>query len=1477
MELRNLLETLRFCSDVCGEAVDTLSGHARLRTASDAWEAVGRAAVRCGCGRTRTGHLAVALSHFTAKMAGVGAHALLPATIMAEFQALLPPGTRRVMGKMTRPGINFVPQAISVLAGNGTQAGNVAVPTGAAPLQHWVDALMQTPVAANRAQQLSPGLDAVITPFPPNPTVAAGVSPARRTRTLVDAASRHIALNPLATVLMANTTAPRMNAGVFANVQDPNDRWQAHIPQAVLRAALNDHSFHDPTFVGTAENNATTKHWRDIFRAMRSNQLVGMPARSSGVVLSYFRSLQDLNALATFLVGMGRITQAHYPFFNLRVILAVVVEEGVDHQSAQHPDAIGSQTRILHVNLPLTLRNVPNYQARHIVVTNHSTPLSVARDILNAFGEFFQRYEDQYEKTMADVVSLFIRNVVLIPEPVLAVGQMHVSMPTLFNATSADIAQVYRQQFANANPPSAISKFLHDLRHHQLPPSRSTSCLLDALLCACDPMLSALIPMPDVPAEARRNKRSPQQIARYQELEVLRRLKAERDGWLEDATLRGIYQQGNVERGMEEFFKKTQRRVPVYLAIISWFQPSAPSEVVEVTWDSGALNWRAVARESLPMLQPLVCLHQGHALCLRRYDMEHYFKVRGGSYARMTVSRQRLPPTAFVLKPDDPGKFFSAAVNKYQATLYNHWTDLGYRTVDDALLLSFDCETGRCARCVLPTLNDDGPVEYAHHACVLSVALSYKHVKSFTGYQCAKRNAEDPAYRGCVDSFIDWLEETYEEAQQVWIYSFNGSKFDTYLILQALVNRKAVFECRMNGGKIVQLTYGQKSFLDFRCLYPGSLADVWSTFVKSPHTRLLCGPDPLPVDKYSCFPYRVLDQEIFERVQVLTWEHHLSLSDQWWAGKRAPGPDTLSTAMCNTLWWGENVGPTVGELDVQALATVYCESDVTLLQLCAAVHNSTVALVTEGPQQKRYYHNTIGAATIGSAAIKIFRTCFLDPEPNMVTSHGLETRLPLKLHCASKTVEYITLGECVTRSLHGADTYQHRRAYGNIDQAGNYVSPSITGSPEVGIVQVDINSSYPAIMLDREMPTRVTGWEVWTEPRRLDTYEPNSLYWVKVVMQPLSEGLSQVFMSTTISPLRLEPVYYDPGDDLLKMHWVWGSELSAYAEWGADIRSFGTIRFHSTYLFRDYIHTFYRARLIARGRNPDTLQKDSQYAGSVNEFVATVLKNYMNNTFGKTAQADKPTVSVVYDLEQMIMAMGDFDLADVKVVSGPTHDALITSLFRAAPQIGHLNFIASKILSGGREVLARGRHGWQQFKDLRGDPALVICGDTDSMMAPELMPCPEAMTFMNSICHDAALGKWKIEAVSKRRVVAAGKKMYSLELDAPDAEDPSSHVKQASKGVPRRSLSMENYREMVFEDSTIPVPLPTSFQAEVGHLKEVSPTIRLIKAENKSRRWPVSPDGGPIIESVPWVSLEEFLSFHAPEVVWQSCSFEVLE
>jgi hypothetical protein len=506
-----------------------------------------------------------------------------------------------------------------------------------------------------------------------------------------------------------------------------------------------------------------------------------------------------------------------------------------------------------------------------------------------------------------------------------------------------------------------------------------------------------------------------------------------------------------------------------------------------------------------------------------------------------------------------------------------------------------------------------------------------------------------------------------------------------------------------------------------------------------------------------------------------------------------------------------------------------------------------------GKRGERYFDNTL-KATIGSAVINKIQHIYLTQEYQPTSKNG-DYELGVTVKCPLHTRKHITLNECVRDSLRGGDTYQNRRVYGNIQLDGSDIED---GATSVQVAGYDINSSYPSTFM-KDLPISYKGFQVKKVPEtyEMNKYDENTLLWVELDMRGKEDGLGVRVGNSSMSPKFIPHLFYDPADKDLRLNWVWNVELIPFVEWGATCIVYGVIEFNSAPVFKEFCTEVYGERLRAKGIDPLTFLPIPNAVEDA--FTVSAKKNELNNTFGKTAQKDKPEVNIVHDYEQLLHMMTEV-IADVNIIRLPYHEAAKVTLYRRHAHVGDLSFMASNILARARRNLNTPRVMWSKFMDMRGDPAYPICGDTDSMIAPVLADTPASRQFLESIIHPYELGKWKEEFRTDYYVLAAAKKMYCVYL-GPDPKTGKPLLKRATKGVPKDILGLTEFQKLVLNNEPVIAPMGLSFQATMSHLKENTNITREIKCGNVARKWLGN-------ESLAWDSIDEFLNhLYSPDVI----------
>lgn len=1433
----------------------------------------------------------------------VGLNALMPEYWLAYFRQLL--DQRVLAGRMQhfRGGMGIVQQAV---AQSPTVPGQPNYP---APLPVGISAFSNFNLMTNlRLSQQNNGIG-YYGPHQLNPPVP-NIAQLAPTVAAQQLASRKISGRPTLHTLAGYGPGMRMAHHpelqyIAEFVQDDGVADMillTHAPRlmdgAMLYGTLTSsmpNAFHQFLY---AQNPPAGDIWIPLFRILVDGDFTGITPAQHGI-LNTLIAMQDLKSVSWYMCCAMRSLLSVAPGFRAAFKITIVVRHapepdfpgfGPGGAALPNPAPAPGDFRYSHFSIPLGNATLD--------VNATTTQAGLAQRIFDLIREVLEKNAETYDNDVAQD-GVIIRSIRMIPIPMALPGPALFNFPAYnpmppSNLTQSELAahlsqvqlrNVLRARFAHLSP--ELCPELKCLELLPPPINRIGMCMLESL-CLMEvyncPILSFdLLPEPTLRKRQRELKE-----------ERLHSFLQERiEACLSTPEYRYVYQTGNVWNCIAQYMA-THAISELKLVLTDMFgSQKLYGYLVQyfpqmITDEHDGFVILATELSSWDPTAAVLAIYRAHAFVSTVGRLSVLINVNGGVDARIgsVIHPERYKPFALSeQKCQAPSK--ECLVRSGQTT------PRGFMTKTGRLVLSFDCETGRCAYCIAGGSGE----QYVQHACCVSLAFSTTSAITFHGVECQKRFTDIQQRDGCLSQMIEWIKREFIESPEysgteVYITSFNGSRFDMHLLASALLGNHHVFNVIMGStSKLMRLEWANVSFIDFYNIYPGSLDKVYSTFVAGQAVRTMFAERMPPHGKYECFPYGILAAGWYgKRVPMA----QLRENDALWGKKRCKSAHpTLGTlAEVNTDWWIANIArddDSRAFFDTRSETERYCEEDTKILQLCAEAHYEFFAT---GQFNGKEYDCT-KAFTVGSFSLSLFRQCFAGAGPDGKANQipfafgynpDMKTGMILKVGSDAKE---LTLLEVIKFSERGALTYSNRRFAGApsvvLDAWLESDDPTIVRMKEAGMddaqildflrapyAKYDINSSYPFIM-SGELPIHPT--EVLTYPEGVPWSNhlggPCDLIMCSVDLSACGiTGMTVSAANCTLAPVKIPVAFYDIGKKEGRVNAQWGQEVRQFVDWGAVVVVYGVVKFQTYPILREFITTFYAKRLEAQGIDPTTR---TRIPGAVKDvFMTQFYKLLLNNIFGKLMQGRKPLTQFMRDWQSFYMTSCN-PVVNVEVVNvDGMYDILAVDTVNMKPHVGDLSFVASFILSGGRLQLMKCMHGFQQFTDIYGLPCEAICGDTDSLIVPRPLVTRASAEFIASVIDEFRLGALKCEGLVSR-VYSAAKKVYLTITDNPDG---TVSYSSASKGVPKDSLKEDHLRRMVFESASVKVAMPMGFQASISRLTEYGQRTREVRCANQTRDWSQSnAENG--YNSKPWESIDAFYASCFPqfEVVAVSLDF----
>ena len=1185
----------------------------------------------------------------------------------------------------------------------------------------------------------------------------------------------------------------------------------------------------------TGPADSSKEFWTQLFEIIVDDEEIPTPPNPNLLPMIKqirigFKAMQSLKSIGWYLFTVNKclrsLIQGGSPQFKIGVVIRRIQQDQVE-------------PNFFYVQFPMVL-----YGESFYTFGMGESPARMVQTFINDVYQFFKENEGRYDYVFAQD-SVLVRYIKVMLKPTSG-AQIVLRNPTsrlAFASTTQNFTQeafaltdlrlMIRQAlmltYANKDPRDAPEINLLEIKFSKLSNARSRDCFLKAMiaytlmqredfydLCAD---IFGQTKLSANKATALRKKRE-HMISNYQ------------DRLCNDEQTSYIFENSNLYSSMQRYLERLsldfeEDECRLCVCLFNGYASERQHYLINVTFQDDKFDFEVLDPDLFDPESPIIYVYRAHAFITTLFRVRNVMGKHGGSYGRIQSLYQHADHEPYTLtKLEIADEQLRSKILKGEDKGVT--AEKGYLTIAGDIVLSFDCETGRCTECT-----EFCGTGFEQHAVCVALAFSVTRGICFNGVQCERKSARELSRTGCMDQFIDYLFENYhceeKSASQVFIVSHSGRGFDMFLLAYALLARKVQFTPIMqSSSKIMQIIVGNLRFIDFYNFYPGTLESVFNSFVKDSNVKGYYGALIPNLSKYKCYPYGLLSTEYYGK--ILPFD--VLKRDDIWGGKdcdkKAPG----TIGQKNSTWWLQNINGGVEKIfDTVHEAQVYCQVDTYVLQLCAETHYRNVAY---GVYRDQAYDCST-CSTIGSMVLKIVRYCFINDD-HLACGASKRFRLPVAVTWAFGQSSPITLHKMIKDSIRGALTYNNTRFY----QGKCY--------------KYDINSSYPAIMA-KKLPIKVNSLEFYKEDKDLTqvTFEDTDLLWIESDCSSCPiQGMTIQYSGVTLAPYKLPFEFYDPSSKECKLNMHWGDTVKFHASCGAVIKVRAIVRFEAYALFAEAIDTFYRQRLESRGLNPDTHLPDP--ALPIKPFITLVRKLQLNNIFGKTMEHPKPSCMFVHEAESYIEACYK-DIIDVTPVNIGPHSMLMLEYFESHAFPGELEHIGSYILSAGRLNLTKGMFGLYQLKDCFGNPCEALCGDTDSMLVPAPIASEASNQWTLENCHSSHLGKWKLEDTALC-VMSAAKKMYIYEREERDKQDQPQY-EGANKGVPQGSVTWNHFKEMILEQKSVPIQLPTQFNQSMTGLFELPPATRRIKASNKARKWLA--DG---IHSTAWEDLKEFSLAH---------------
>lgn len=1156
-------------------------------------------------------------------------------------------------------------------------------------------------------------------------------------------------------------------------------------------------------------------HWEYIF----SSFVNGTLEEDETVQGSLFRSLsalQDLQGLSYYLVTLGMLITTAHPNESAYATLKVAIR-----RTTEPKDGILSEATIKFVTLPKI----------HITEYGHDAD-ALAQWIINVSTTACNFNSEEYDDEDSCLL-LIIGCTITIINPhgqlqLLGADQIQ-QIPPLHQPFTVAQAQrlvttlrtLLRLIYANAPTlPESEHSILQSVGI-QLP--GLGICLFDCLFLASMQYAGRLY-LPNG-----MDKKKLRQIHQHN-MNVL----GSYHQYLQDHS--SFYQHCNVYEGIKHYLTHVDPALPHVTICIAHKMSTTPRGIyakVSLNMSKEELVIESQLPSAIDGSDMVILIYANHAIITNRTLISHFFKDRTRFSRILTTIKD---------SSDYRTKELKQLVQKIDQPIRYPFTKHGYtHSHSNSIWMAFDTETGECMRCK----NTNG--QPAHHAVVLSVALTLHTTKCFVGFECPQTGV-----KGCITQFLEYLKaelidsENGPKSTMVYIPAFNFSKFDGPLLLQSILHNHVTNVQIIPKGvsTLMAIKWHNITFFDMRKIYAGSLDSVFKSFHSDSSVQEDHPPGTLPqIMKYACFPYALLNQ--------CNWDSPLTrevLKENWvWKGKKSQPCSDEEIGAVNYAWWMNEFPDTPMNLNLREITMRYCDSDTWLLLFICLRHLKTAIGI-----KNSIAYNAEGAITVASMAWKVFTRCYVKDEGEdhvFGINPLMSADLQLKVHDA---ITEFTMGDILRFSKFGGYVFNHIRLAG--------ATHDYHENEGHRIIAYDINSSYP-FQGTRKLPTKYLG--SYRPPQSFTDFDETSLYGVSIEFpQDMTHPPAAVrCCNVTLRPSVV--MFYYP----TSVGKGGGMKMALFVEWGIALKRWSKIpgivikthmcwKFAGGYPMRQFYTDIYNDRLVSKGICPTTYQHTPH---TVNKLMDVFDKSLMNNTFGKTLQGPHSQTHIIHSLEQLMCIPPEQIVGMDNITVGSESYTLLETYDGSQPTLDNFAALGSYILSCGRVDI------WNMIDEvvqLGPELARPICGDTDSCFIQFKKNDPKIDALLEKYTHEYRLGAFKSEGQGQL-LISLGPKMYILYPDIPTSEGKpttSAKCKTGSKGVPKSAMLPEFYYQLAHQQCPfISIPMNSIFKPSLSGVHTL-PTgmTRRISMKNVARLW----SSDPRVESKPFPSIEAFLDHY---------------
>ena len=906
-----------------------------------------------------------------------------------------------------------------------------------------------------------------------------------------------------------------------------------------------------------------------------------------------------------------------------------------------------------------------------------------------------------------------------------------------------------------------------------------------------------------------------------------------------------------------EHFTDSQSVNEIDLAFFRSFGVPCPIPSVTIKWSEelGDLEFNILHNESEYYQthsgegEPLIMVYHGGHILTSTWSL--FYKAseqKGALTERIRDSTLQEPPAPFELSP-----VLNIAERQVKRQQAWHKDQTKTRTGDHLILstvmgdvydvlwninkFSADLETGHCDECSMQTGKDE---QDAFACAVAWGSLPHEHIV-FVGHECAAlaKRSNFETYDGCITQMLRWMKRElgfYDRPKESshppthiinrWIYFANGSRFDHFFLWKCLLGWNESIQILPMDGALLQIKWGQYTFVDFFRIYRGSsLEALFDLFATSNHDL----HQKPAKSKWKCFPYNAICSQ--------NWHQRLTLEemkrDDLWGGKKANIDDPRSIGEVNTEWWSTTISDQ--GYDPAIHLGDYCLWDVIILQYCVRVD---CFYLSKGIKNGRSF-NTNNCITGSDRSMKMFKHAFLE---HSIESPDLKTKTYI---IDPQHDTPISLSDVFDQAYQGGKVDLMRHDMINAERQPLWEEHIKAGGKHLGD-DMDVNSMYPYVMHHYEMPValvKVENYQTEEEGEHeltMDTLIDQNLYWCRIAYPQGESGILSKCAGYSVAVSEIAYCYVDPHRNNTRFTFVYGVELRQAMRQGAKVHARVCFVFRTAPLYKTFVEVIYNERVAATSK----LEK-------------TNLKNLLNEQYGKYGQGRKAGADIIYNEIDMDPVCRNKWLVDIKEIPGTyttnTPMWLLSTIDPEKSHIGQFNFIAAMVTAAARAHLCFLIQEISKCKNAIGLPVDVYYSDTDSIKADMIdRTLPESQTFFETWVHQSRLGALKSEtdyagfdfAVflrKKTNLVHYLTDTSTTVETCPVEEMPNSEFEIRTKGLPHRIVLPQDLYDIYKGKPRVVYKMPTQFVRSIqGGISKLEDSTRSLTMGNATRKLPDS-------------------------------------